>query len=536
MMKFALNIFVFLFFANDAQLSAQWFIDSAVVKTVQINNVGWLNTKGNEFCPSIIADKLYFVSDYSPKNKATENFDILMATTDRQKISVPGINTPMHEGPFGSLQHTILFTRSSDTSNVMIRYDLNDQNEQVISQSNSDLQIFHPQPLGDDLMIAAVRPKGSEEKLDLKIIDLRTGLVVEPLENLNTAYNEAFPKLLGDDILSFASNRPGGKGGFDLYLSFFRDGKWTAPILLQAPFNSDADDFGLYMDASFKSGYFNSARKGGKGGDDIYSFKSLKGIIRKEIPAPIHDLTINLLDILQFKSVPGIKVRVSEVPVGYVKATVIGGDLQLINTEDDKSVDSLFGFLPDHLAYYTSDEEGLLRLKITENKQYLFKVETDAFQKQYLVYTAGKDAHQEFTIALSPKTRDDASEETRPILQGQKFIIEGLSFKEEEVILNAFAEDFMDDLANAMIKHPSMLIQLIAYTDARGNAVTNYKRSQKRAEMVKKYLTDKGVEALRVIALGEGETNIVNRCLDGVDCSPSEHEVNNRIEILGIED
>ena len=536
MMKFALNIFLFLFFANNAQLSAQWFIDSAVVKTVQINNVGWLNTKGNEFCPSIIADKLYFVSDYSPKNKATANFDILMATTDRQKVSVPVINTPMHEGPFGSLQHTIFFTRSSDTSNVMIRYDLNNQNEEVISQSNSYLQIFHPQPMGNDLIIAAVRPKGSEEKLDLKIIDLRTGLVVEPLENLNTAYNEAFPKLLGNDILSFASNRPGGKGGFDLYLSFFQEGKWTAPILLQGPFNSDADDFGLYLDESYKSGYFNSARKGGKGGDDIYSFRSLKSIIRKEMPAPIHELTINLLDILQFKSISGIKVRVSEVPVGSMKATVRGGDLQLINTEDDRSIDSLFGFLPDQLAYYTSDEEGLLRLNITEDKQYLFKVEAETYQKQYLVYTAGKEAQQEFTIALSPETGDQPSEEVRPILQGQKFIIEGLSFKDEEVILNAFAEDFMDDLANAMIKHPSMLIQLIAFTDSRGNAVNNYKLSQKRAERVKKYLTDNGVEALRVIALGEGETNIINHCLDGVECSPADHEVNNRIEILGIED
>ena len=94
----------------------------------------------------------------------------------------------------------------------------------------------------------------------------------------------------------------------------------------------------------------------------------------------------------------------------------------------------------------------------------------------------------------------------------------------------------MDDLANAMIKHPSMLIQLIAFTDSRGNAVNNYKLSQKRAERVKKYLTDNGVEALRVIALGEGETNIINHCLDGVECSPADHEVNNRIEILGIED
>ena len=536
MIKFVLNIFVFLLFVNDSKLSAQWFIDSAVVKTVQINNIGWLNTKGNEFCPSIIDDKMYFVSDYSPKNKAATNFDILMATTDRQKVSVPGINTPMHEGPFGSLQYIILFTRSSDTSNVLIKYDLNKQNEEVIRQTSSDLEIFHPQPLGEDLMIAAVRPKDSAEKLDLKIIDLSTGLVVEPLKNLNTPYNEAFPKLLGKDILSFASNRPGGKGGFDIYLSFFEEGTWSSPILFEGPFNSDADDFGLYMDASFKSGYFNSARKGGKGGDDIYSFKSLKGIIRKEIPAPIHDLTINLLDILQFKSISGVKVRVSEIPASSMKATIKGGDLQLINTDDDQSIDSLFGFLPDSLAYYTSDEEGLLRLKITEGKQYLYKVETEAYQKQYLVYTAGKEVNQEFTIALSPETRDEASEEARPILRGQKFIIEGLSFKEEQFDLNAFAEDFMEDLAEAMIKHPSMLIQLIAYTDSRGNAVTNYKKSQKRAEMVKKYLTDKGVEALRIIALGEGETNIINHCLDGVDCSPSEHEANNRIEILGIED
>lgn len=91
-------------------------------------------------------------------------------------------------------------------------------------------------------------------------------------EEVNTPYDEKFPFIADDGTLYLAGNRPDGLGGLDIYRTSFTNGRWTKPQNLGAPVNSSYDDFSLIIDGANKTGFFASNRPGGKGEDDIYKF------------------------------------------------------------------------------------------------------------------------------------------------------------------------------------------------------------------------------------------------------------------------
>ena len=72
----------------------------------------------------------------------------------------------------------------------------------------------------------------------------------------------------------FTSNRPGGLGGYDLYYSVFRNGKWSSPVNLGPRINTASDEYRpiIGYDPDFTNQFmmFSSNRPGGKGGFDLY--------------------------------------------------------------------------------------------------------------------------------------------------------------------------------------------------------------------------------------------------------------------------
>lgn len=71
----------------------------------------------------------------------------------------------------------------------------------------------------------------------------------------------------------FARSNDGSKKGFlsvDLYVSYFRGGTWTEPELVKGVNNSKADDFAPVLSPDGQTLYFASSRPGGQGGNDIY--------------------------------------------------------------------------------------------------------------------------------------------------------------------------------------------------------------------------------------------------------------------------
>lgn len=91
---------------------------------------------------------------------------------------------------------------------------------------------------------------------------------------INTTQNELFPYWGPDNQLYFSSNGlRGSKGGLDIY-SIDIDNRAAMALPLEAPFNSESDDFGIvFINKDMTRGYFSSSRVGGLGGDDIYEFE-----------------------------------------------------------------------------------------------------------------------------------------------------------------------------------------------------------------------------------------------------------------------
>lgn len=77
--------------------------------------------------------------------------------------------------------------------------------------------------------------------------------------NINTDAMETFPRLQGNKLY-FSSDRKGGKGGLDVYVSNYDGQKWNTPKPLPEPLNSKYDDFGYVANQDLKSGYFSSNR------------------------------------------------------------------------------------------------------------------------------------------------------------------------------------------------------------------------------------------------------------------------------------
>src|SRR5690606_21501035 len=78
--------------------------------------------------------------------------------------------------------------------------------------------------------------------------------------------------------------------------------------------------------------------------------------------------------------------------------------------------------------------------------------------------------------------------------------------------------------------NPDFIVEIGSHTDSRGSHSYNRRLSQRRAESVVRWLTNRGVERDRLFPVGYGENNNVNDCKNNVPCSEKEHQMNRRTE------
>ncbi len=77
------------------------------------------------------------------------------------------------------------------------------------------------------------------------------------------------------NILYFSSNRPGGQGGFDIYVSYFKNGKWTYPSNLGPQINTSGNEITPFYDG--ESLYYSTDYTMGIGGLDVFSTQVVDG-------------------------------------------------------------------------------------------------------------------------------------------------------------------------------------------------------------------------------------------------------------------
>jgi Domain of unknown function (DUF4932)/WD40-like Beta Propeller Repeat len=195
---------------------------------------------------------------------------------------------------------TMFFTRNSMVANKNGSYTMQlysaKQTEkgkwkdvEPLSFCVSELTYMHPAvtPDGNTLYFVSNKP-GGEGGIDIYVSYKRFGEWTKP-ENLgptiNTAANDGFPFVHPDGRLFFCSKGHPGYGGFDIfYTERDANGRWKKPVNAGKPINSSADDVSIFIAKDSIYGFFTSSREGGD--DDIYIFTDTLLMAQKEGRAP----------------------------------------------------------------------------------------------------------------------------------------------------------------------------------------------------------------------------------------------------------
>lgn len=83
-----------------------------------------------------------------------------------------------------------------------------------------------------------------------------------------------------------------------------------------------------------------------------------------------------------------------------------------------------------------------------------------------------------------------------------------------------------------MKQYPTMVVDIRSHTDSRQTHQYNELLSDRRAKSTLEFMVKNGIERNRLTAKGYGETQLLNNCADGVNCSEEEHQKNRRSEFI----
>jgi len=304
---------------------------------------------------------------------------------------------------------------------------------------------------------------------------------------VNSSKDEMFPYAGEDGSLYFSSNGWPGMGGLDIFLAKGSKQNWTKAVNLRYPVNSSGDDFGFILlpstDDTLK-GYLSSNRKGGKGGDDIYSFTFKK-------PNP--------KIILAVKGI--VTDRKTGKPISGANVTLYMNNQSLVAAQNVKS-------------------DGVFLFELAKESDYNLVAKKEKFDTgTKLISTKGIKKSDTLVADLKLGTLFEV---------GKIFTLKNINYDFDKDNIRPDAAKILDGLVDIMRDNPTLEIELGSHTDSRGADKYNLALSQRRAQSVVNYLVSKGISRMRMIAKGYGETALLNACDDGVKCTDEQHQENRR--------
>ncbi|GAB3931226.1 OmpA family protein [Mucilaginibacter myungsuensis] len=340
------------------------------------------------------------------------------------------------------------------------------------------------------------------------------------IDALNTAGNERTPVLDKENNFFFSSDGAVGIGGLDIYKST-KDGEaFSMARNMGSPLNTPHDDF-AYIKTSPTTGYFTSDRPGGKGSDDIYSFVEIL-MIKLRLEGIVSD--------------KNTQIPVDQALVSLSKAG--GSDIKM-----------------------TTDATGKYSFDLSENSDYSLKSQKNGYTQDSLSFTTvnikvsqtikkdlsmGRDNSP--IAAANVVTTGDGERLPNKVMVPEMNTVGGLArfnnltlntpmrvgkiyydFDKADIRPDAARE--LDKLVKIMNDYPNISIELGSYTDSRGVDIYNLDLSQRRANAAVAYIVAAGIDKARITAQGYGENGLVNKCANGVNCTPYQHQLNRRTEV-----
>jgi outer membrane protein OmpA-like peptidoglycan-associated protein len=474
------------------------------------------NTSQSDFGPAFVNDELW-LSAFSDeeiekllKGKTKKTYynlfniktDDLGNVTGTKTVQFEDISAGYHAGPVSYCDKTKeLFVTINNYENPVVRNKVYQKADIrlkiIIAQKVDDIwkvkeeipfndstySVGHPaiSVTGDTLFFASDKPETGFGGSDIYMTIREDSLWGEPVnlgEKINSANDEMFPFFLNGSILFYASNNgEEGKADLDMHYSCIGTKAFESPIPLDE-FNTAEDDFGLVIHPKQKVGYFVSRRDGGLGDDDIYKV-NITGEYSLEL------LVMDKKTMLPF---PNPKVKFS---------------------------DNVLATLADVLLTRALEENSSVTVS-TEYEGYM--------NTSKKITTVGKP----YGII-----RDTLWIEKVEVKQ--VFVMENIYYDFDKWDILPESEMELDKLVKVLNDNPSWKVELGSHTDSRGSDRYNIRLSKKRSDSAVGYIVDSGIGKDRIIAKGYGETQLVNRCSNGVQCSEEEHRKNRRTEFKILE-
>jgi outer membrane protein OmpA-like peptidoglycan-associated protein/tetratricopeptide (TPR) repeat protein len=364
--------------------------------------------------------------------------------------------------------------------------------------SSNEYSIAHPALSIDEktLYFASDMP-GSLGQSDLFRVKINTDGSYGIPENLgpeiNTEGKETFPFVSMDNELYFASDGRPGLGGLDVFVArIATDNSFYSVQNVGEPINSNQDDFGFLINSKNRNGFFSTNREGGKGYDDIYRFVENRRLTCEQT------LTGLATDKDSGEIIPNAKM-------------------------------SLFDSDFKPLQVVQTDEQGHFSFPVDCNKNYYVRGEKDEYlTNEIFVKSKIFSGIKEVPVVLERRLK--------PIGVGtdlsKTLNIPIIYFDLNKSFIRKDAAYELAKVLAVMQQFPEMKIEVRSHTDSRQTAKYNDKLSEARANATVDWLVKNGINSVRLIGKGYGESQLVNHCSDGVKCSEEEHQANRRSEFI----
>ena len=325
----------------------------------------------------------------------------------------------------------------------------------------------HPavSPDGQWLYFASNMPggMGGYDIWRVNIAEKELGSVENLGAPINTPGDELFPTFRPNGDLYFSSDGHEGMGGLDIYIAKaigskpLADGQQLIASSQQLehpgyPLNSQGDDFGMTFEGLLNKGFFSSNRGDGKGWDHIYSFYN-----------------------------PEI--------VQTVKGWVYEQD----------------GYeLPQALVYMVGNDGTNLKLSVKGDGSFTQQIKPGV-DYVFLGTCKGFLNHQE-RLRVEPVTESEEYVLQFPLASiTAPVLIENIFYDFDKATLRPESTAALDKLVVLLNENANVTIELSAHCDYKGSAEYNKRLAQRRAESVVEYLTAHGIASDRLKPVGYGK-------------------------------
>ncbi|MFS4494776.1 OmpA family protein [Maribacter sp. 2308TA10-17] len=303
---------------------------------------------------------------------------------------------------------------------------------------------------------------------------------------VNTSGDEMFPFVDKEGRLFFTSDGHVGYGLLDIFSTVLNEENKIVGINnLGNPINTPSDDFAYFEHEKGGTGYISSNREGGVGSDDIYKFKF----------TPSLSIAGKITDEINKKPLDSVKVKIYNQKTNSIVAELL------------------------------TDEKGHYRTFLTRNSDY--KIE--AIRKTHLIASVQVKTHK-----ISNNVRDIPQNLTlEPVLDLKVLAgLKKIKFNYDKSNIRPDAAYELDKVVHLITKiYPEMVIKIEAHTTPLGSHSYNDLLSNRRAKAVYDYLIENGVSENNILSFeGFGKRRSINGCDGNLDCTNEELELSRRIE------